>query len=277
MSIRIVTDSAADLPPHVAQKLHISVVPALVQFGQESFRDRVDLSTTEFYTRMAKSQALPTTAAPPSGFFATEYERLTQAGHDVVSVHVGAGLSGIFNSARVAAADFGDRVRLVDSTNLSLAIGWVAIEAARAAQRGLSLDEVVAAGERAAPRVRLWAALDTLEYAYRGGRVSAPAAWIGSLLHVKPILDFRNSAVQVTDRTRSMRNAVNRLLEIVQAAGPIQEIGVIHAAAPELGAEVQRRVRALYPAVDVSLVETGPAVGVHCGPGAVGISTLLAT
>lgn len=276
MPVRIVTDSAADLPPAVAANLDITVVPVIVQFGEESLRDRVDLTSADFYRRLAASDALPKTAAPPPGFFTAEYQRLTQAGDDVVSVHVGAGLSGILNSARVAAADFGGRVQLVDSTNLSLAVGWVAIEAARAAQRGASLAEVVAAAESCVPRVRLWSALDTLEYAYKGGRVSAPAAWLGSLLHVKPILDFRDSAVKVTDRIRSMRGAVNRLLDIVQAAGPVQEIGVLHATAPELGAEVQRRVHALYPDLDVSLVETGPAVGVHCGPGAVGIAALLA-
>ncbi len=276
MPVRIVTDSAADLPPAVVANLDISVVPVIVQFGEESLRDRIDLTSAEFYRRLPASPSLPKTAAPPPGFFTAEYERLTQAGDDVVSVHVGAGLSGILNSARVAAADFDGRVQLVDSTNLSLAVGWVAIEAARAAQRGASLAEVVAAAESCVPRVRLWAALDTLEYAHKGGRVSAPAAWLGSFLHVKPILDFRDSAVKVTDRIRSMRSAVNRLLDIVQAAGPVQEIGVLHAAAPELGAEVQRRVRALYPDRDVSLVETGPAVGVHCGPGAVAIATLLA-
>ena len=276
MGVRIVTDSAADLPLDVANQLHISVVPATVQFGQESFRDRVDLSTDEFYRRLARSQSLPTTAAPPPGFFADEYQRLTEAGHDVVSVHVGAVLSSIINSARIAAAEFGERVCLIDSTNLSLAVGWVALEAARAAQRGQTLAEVVAAAQSAVPRVRLWAALDTLEYAYKGGRVSAPAAWLGSLLHVKPIVDFRDSAVQVTDRIRSMRNALTRLLEILQTAGPAQEVAVLHATAPELGGEVQRRVRALYPNLEVSLVETGPAVGVHCGPGAVGIAALLA-
>ena len=274
MGVRIVTDSAADLPLDVANQLHISVVPATVQFGQESFRDRVDLSTDEFYRRLARSQSLPTTAAPPPGFFADEYQRLTEAGHDVVSVHVGAGLSSIINSARIAAAEFGERVCLIDSTNLSLAVGWVALEAARAAQRGQTLAEVVAAAQSAVPRVRLWAALDTLEYAYKGGRVSAPAAWLGSLLHVKPIVDFRDSAVQVTDRIRSMRNALTRLLEILQTAGPAQEVAVLHATAPELGGEVQRRVRALYPNLEVSLVETGPAVGVHCGPGVVGIAAL---
>lgn len=276
MGIRVVTDSAADLPLSVIENLDITVVPAIVQFGQEGLRDRVDLSTAQFYTRLAASKSLPTTAAPPPGLFVTEYQRLVQAGHDIVSVHLAAGLSGIFNSARVAAADFGAHVRLVDSTNLSLALGWVTIEAARAAQRGATLDEVVAIAESCVPRVRLWAVLDTLEYAYKGGRVSAFGAWVGALLQVKPILDIRDAKILAPERVRTMRKAVDRLLQLVEDAGPVQEVGVIHAAAPELGAEVQRRVRALCSHCDVSLVETGPAIGVHAGPGAVGIAALLA-
>ena len=276
MSTRIVTDSATDLPPALAQELDISVVPAIVRFGEQSFEDRVDLSASQFYQRLTQSVILPQTSAPSPGRFGLEYERLIEAGHDVVVVTVIGNLSGIYNAARLAAQDYSDRVRVIDSTNLSLAEGWVAVEAARAARDGASLAEVAAIAEAAVPRVHLWAVLDTLEFAHRGGRVNAAQAWIGGLLQVKPILDIYDSKVQLGERVRTLHKAVARLLQIVEEAGPLQEIGVIHAAAPELGAEVQRRVRALYPNLEVSLVETGPAVGVHSGPGAVGVAILSA-
>lgn len=122
--------------------------------------------------------------------------------------------------------------------------------------------------------MHLWAVLDTLEFAYRGGRVSAAQAWVGGLLQVKPILDIYDSKVVVGERVRTLHKAVTRLLQIVAEAGPLDEIGVIHAAAPELGAEVQRRLQASHPERNIVLVETGPAVGVHAGLGAVGVAVL---
>lgn len=274
MSTRLITDSAADLPPALAAELQITVVPAIVRFGTESFEDRVDLSAAQFYQRLATSATLPQTSAPAPGRFAVEYERLIQDGHDVVVVTVIGSMSGIYNAARVAAQDYPGRVRVVDSTNLSLAEGWVAVAAARAARAGAGLAEVAALAESVTPRVHLWAVLDTLEFAYRGGRVSAAQAWVGGLLQVKPILDIYDSKVVVGERVRTLHKAVTRLLQIVAEAGPLDEIGVIHAAAPELGAEVQRRLQASHPERNIVLVETGPAVGVHAGPGAVGVAVL---
>lgn len=276
MSTRIITDSAADLPATLAAELHITVVPAIVRFGMDSFEDRVDLSAAQFYQRLAASDTLPQTSAPAPGRFTVEYERLIDDGHDVAVVTVIGGMSGIYNAARVAAQDYPDRVRVVDSTNLSLAEGWIAVAAARAARDGANLAEVAALAEGLAPRVHLWAVLDTLEYAYRGGRLNAAQAWVGGLLQIKPILDIYDSTVVLGERVRTLHKAVTRLLQIVAEAGPPQEIGVIHAAAPELGAEVQRRLQASYPERDIVLVETGPAVGVHAGPGAVGVASLLA-
>ena len=276
MSTRIVTDSVADLPPALAETLGITVVPQLVQFGAEGFRDRVDLSADQFYARLAQSRDLPTTAAAAPGQFAQVYAGRLAEGGEVVSLHVAAGLSGVYNAARIGASEFEGRVHLFDSRSVTMGQGWLAVHAGRAAQDGASALEVVDLCDRLAPRVRVWALLDTLEFLQRGGRIGAAQAFVGSLLQFKPILLIQDSAVHPSERVRTLRKALDRLVELVKAAGPATDLAILHAAAPELAAEVGRRLADHHPADRMVVSEVGPVVGVHAGPGAVGVAALLA-
>ncbi len=277
MSVRIVTDSAADIPADMLQTLNITTVPALVTFGTQTFEDRVTLSTGDLYARMTQTKTNPTTAAAAPGLFSGVYQRLVDEGHDVVSIHLASKLSGIYNSARLGAADFGDRVALVDSTNVTMAEGWLAIHAARAAQAGASQAEVVDLCQQLAPRTRVWALLDSLEFVLRGGRINQAQFLVGSLLRIKPMLLVRDGALSPLENVRTLRKAVERLVELAQAAQPLAEVAVLHAAAPELADEVCRRVAEFFPIDRIVVTEAGPAIGVHAGPGAVGIGALLAS
>lgn len=276
MPTRIVCDSIADLPIELAQAFDITIIPQLVIFGDHSQRDRVDIFPTEFYQRLVSSPTLPTTAAAGPGEFASEYSRLVNQGCDVVSIHVAAQLSGIYNSARLAASEFAGRVLTVDSTNVTMAQGWLAVEAAALARQGASAPEVAAACERLAPRLRVWAMLDTLEFLRKGGRISVVQALFGSLLHVKPMIMVRDSTVSLTENVRTLRKAVDRLAQQVVEAGPAARLAVLHAAAPHLADEVRRRLADHHPADQIVITEAGPVLGVHIGPGAVGVAALLA-
>ena len=276
MSVKIVTDSVADLPPALAQSLGITVVPQLVQFGAQGFRDRVDLSADQFYARLAQTRDLPTTAAVAPGQFAQVYAERLADGGEVVSLHVAAALSGVFNAARIGASEFEGRVHLFDTRSVTMGQGWLAVHAARAAQAGANAQDVLDLCGRLAPRVRVWALLDTLEFLQRGGRIGAAQALVGSLLQFKPILLIQDSAVLPSERVRTFRKALDRLVEMVKTAGPAADLAILHAAAPELAAEVRRRLGDHHPDDKIVVSEVGPVVGVHAGPGAVGVAALLA-
>ena len=276
MPTTIVTDSVADLPPPLAQSLGIIVVPQLVQFGTEGFRDRVDLTADQFYARLAQTKDLPTTAAAAPGQFAQVYAKLLADGGEVVSLHVAAALSGVYNAARIGASEFEGRVHLFDTRSVTMGQGWLAVHAARAAHDGASAQEVLDLCDHLAPRVRVWALLDTLEFLQRGGRIGAAQALVGSLLQFKPILLIQDSTVHPSERVRTLRKALDRLVEMVKTAGPATDLAILHAAAPELAVEVRRRLSDHHSEDRMVVSEVGPVVGVHAGPGAVGVAALLA-
>ncbi|MFN8498509.1 MAG: DegV family protein [Anaerolineae bacterium] len=275
MAVHVVADSASDIPPVVAEMLGITQVPVLVQLGDETFRDRVDLQPSEFYDRVVNSKIAPKTAANAPGVYSEAFERLTANGDSVLCVTVAASLSGIYNSARIGAQEFGDRVRLADSKSASMGEGLIAIQAARAAQQGASLDEMADLCTRLAPKTHVWAALNTLEFLHRGGRLSATRAFVGSLLQVKPILDVYNSDVAVVERIRTMRKAIDKLVELVKTAGAADEMCILYSGSKDLADEVRARLADDFPTNKMFIAEAGPSIGTHAGPGAVGVAAIL--
>ena len=275
MTVHVVADSVSDIPVVVAEMLGITQVPVLVQLGDETFRDRVDLQPSEFYQRVVSSKIAPKTAANAPGLYSETFERLTAGGDTVLCTTVAAKLSGIYNSARIGAQDFGDKVVVMDSTNVTMGEGLMAIQAARAAQKGASLAEVVELCRQLAPKVHVWAALNTLEFLHRGGRLSATQAFVGSLLQVKPILHIHDSDVAVVERIRTMRKALDKLVELVKMAGPAAEMCILHAGSEDLAKEVRSRLSDIFPADKMFYAEAGPGIGTHAGPGAVGVAAIL--
>ncbi len=273
--VKILTDSLADIPAPLLQELEITTVPCVVRFGTEEYRDRIDLSPTEFYRKLVASPALPVTAFPSSAMFEDAYRRMAETTDRILAIHTIASLTGIYNASRIAAENIPNiRIELIDSEQVSMSLGWLVILAARAAQEGMSLAQVRAIVENAKTRVHIIAMLDTLDYAQRGGRLGKGAALVGSLLNVKPLVSAVHSEIVPVENVRTQKRALERLVEIVLASGPIQELAVIHAAAPERAQAVQKMLADTLPLNQIVMSETGPVLGTHTGPGAVGIAWL---
>ncbi len=267
----IVTDSTSDLPQSDAHELGISVVPAVLTVGDETLVDGVGISREELYQRMPDLSKPVTTAAPSPAAFAEVFERvLSEGAEHIVSIHVSSKLSGMLNVVHQAAADFKERVHLVDSEQVSLGIAFQAKEAALQALRGAPLDAVIDAAHRAREKIKLIAFVNTLEYLRRGGRVSWLSAGLGSILQIKLLLEIVNGLVEQLDRVRTRKKALEGLLAHARSWGPLKRLGIPHAAAPEEAHALAEELHLVseHPPV---IVDATPVIGAHVGPGAVGI------
>jgi DegV family protein with EDD domain len=274
--VRIVTDSTADLPPELADELGIRVIPCEVVFDNQAYKDRVDLSPTEFYQKLVASPTLPTTAHPPIGSFIECYRELLDEGAAILSLHISLTLSSVCNAARLAAQQFPDgSIAVIDSRQLSMGLGLLAIEMAQAAARGGDLPEMVSLAQQVIPRLRVVAMLDNLEYVRRGGRISRTTALVGTLLALKRVFRVVDGEVSSLQNVRTRKRALQRLVEFVGSLGQVQSLAVMHAMQPRLAWEIKEQLADLYPDRPIWFTEAGPAVGTHVGPGAIGVACLL--
>jgi len=274
-NVKILTDSLADIPSAILKELDITTVPCTVRFGSEEYIDRVNLFPTEFYRKLVASPTLPTTAFPSSQLFEETYRKLAETTDRILAIHTIASLTGIYNASRVAAENITTaRIELIDSEQVSMSLGWLVILAGRAAKEGASLAQVKSLVEDAKARVHIIAMLDTLEYAQRGGRLGKGAALVGSLLNVKPLVSAVHSEIVPVENVRTQKRALERLVEIVLASGPIQELSVIHADAPQYAQTLKEMLAKTFPMDQIVMSETGPVLGTHTGPGAVGVAWL---
>lgn len=271
--VRIITDSACDLPRATLESTGIEVVPLTIRFGDEEFTDGVDLSTAEFWKRCRVASRLPETAAPSPGAFAAAYERAAADGcSGVVCVTLSSALSGTYQAACVAAEQLAGRLRVevVDSRLVAAAQGLLALEAAAAAAAGDDVDAVAAHARSRIPDAGLVGALDTLDHLVKGGRVGGAKALVGSLLNVKPILTLRDGAVVEDGRQRTRARALEHLAQRAEAAAPFDWVGVAGGDAKDLDV-LADRVAKLESAHPMLVAEIGPTVGTHAGPGIVGV------
>lgn len=278
--LRIATDSTADVPPALAAELQIAVIPCQVFWGSEVYQDGVDLPPEEFYERLAKSVDLPKTSQPSMSRFVETYRRLLDAegSEAVISIHVAGNLSGTVNAAWAAAQTQTEpsRIEVVDSGQVSMGMGWAVIEAARMARAGAKRDDVSQAVHKMLPRLRAAAMIDTLENLYKGGRISQVTAALGTALQVKPLITIQNGQVAVTERVRTRSRALKRLVNMVQAWGPLAEVAVLHAKAEELGHELAAMIDGLAPYRGIMVEPAGLALTTHLGLGAVGVCAVVA-
>jgi DegV family protein with EDD domain len=276
-SIGVVTDSTADLQPALQERFGLGLVPLIVNWDGQTFRDKIDLSTADFYRRLRTSKTLPKTGAPSLAAFETVFrEQLKQ--HDaVISVNLAARLSGTYEVARRAAESVDPQhISVVDSGSVSVCLGWLAEMAATLAQKGHEPAAIVEQLENARGRLRILALLETLEFLQRGGRIGRAAALAGTLLSVKPILSVREGEVSPVERVRTMNGALRRLVELVVGLGPVERLGVVDGDSGTHATEVANQLRARYPDLQIERGELGPVVGTHGGPGVVGVGILLA-
>ncbi len=272
--IRIVTDSTADLPPELAAELGIWVVPCFILFGTESFLDGVTITREQFYARLASSSQLPTTAAPGVGMFA-EIFNLAQPGDEIVSIHVAATLSGIWNAARLAGETVsGVRVVAYDSSSISMGLGWQVVFAARAARQGKSLAQIIALLDNLKSRAYTFAALNTMEFLRRSGRVSWARALVGQVLNIKPILKVYQGQVESVGRARSHSRAVAQLVQLVTGPGALEALAVLHTTALAEATVLAESLAYLVPREPIPIVDVAPTIGVHVGPNGLGLAAV---
>jgi fatty acid kinase fatty acid binding subunit len=269
----IVLDSTADFPQAPQRYANWRIVPLYVSFGDESFRDYVELGPDEFYARLRASPVPPTTSQPTPADFQSAYEEL-QPFERVYSLHIAGKLSGTVDSGRAAAAAFGERIRVVDTETASAAVALLGLAIQRRLERGSTDEEVEALIERHRRSAQLVFTLDTLDYLARGGRIGRAAAWTGQLLKVKPILTIRAGEVVPLKRVRGNRRAFREFVAMFEAEsddGPELRTAIAHADAPERADALKEMVRRIRPQAQLELVTTlGPVVGTHAGPGTVG-------
>jgi DegV family protein with EDD domain len=276
--VAIFTDSASDMDPAEAAASGIHIVPLFVNFGAETFRAGVDLTTEAFWERMTAPDApFPTTAASSPGDFKEAYEAAFEAGAEaIVSIHVASTLSGTIKSAQIARDMLPDReIHVVDSYGASMAEGILARMAVELAEADVAAEEIAGALEDRVPDMRMYVALETLDYLKKGGRISPARAAIGTLLSMKPIIKVEHGVVDTADRVRTRSKARERLIEMI-VERPVERLAILHTLAPDVEAfrtEVLARLPDLDPG-SVSIELVGSSVGPHLGPGCVGAAVL---
>ncbi len=269
MQVQIVTDSTADIDRDTADSLRISVVPIYVRWESEVFRDGIDLTPTEFYTRLVQDSSHPATTQPSPEDFVKVYQASADSA-GIVSIHISSKISGTFNSARIAAdqaATDATPVEVIDSGLNSAGLGLVVLAAAESAAGGATFDEVVAEARRAAEETRMIGLFDTMKYLARSGRISPARGLAGRVLGVKPILTFRDGAIVRAGLARSRTAGMNRLLKSLEQMGDLSEIIVSHSTTQQELDDFVSRVNELYPQRVSHVFEMGAALGVHGGPG----------
>jgi DegV family protein with EDD domain len=269
----IVLDSTADFPEAPKRFLNWRVVPLYVLFGDQSYRDYVELAPEEFYARLRTSEALPTTSQPTPGDFLETYEELG-AYERIYSLHLSSVLSGTYQSATTAAATLGDdKVRVVDSETASAAIALLGLAIQRRLDHGTTDEELDALIERFKDEAHLIFTVDTLEFLRRGGRIGRASAWAGQLLHVKPILTIEREVIPLK-RVRGNQKAMQEFVKAFTSTTedvPTLKVGIAHADAPERAEQLRKMVRHERPEAEIELITTlGAVVGTHAGPGTVG-------
>lgn len=278
MAVAIVTDSTSDIEPERARALGMSVVPLFVIFGDTSYRDYVDLTRAEFYRKLAEERVLPTTSQPTAQMFEEAFRPHVEAGDDILCIVISAKLSGTINAARSAAQQFrGAKIWIVDSESVAGGLGMLALHAREAAAAGASIEEIVNIVERQKKVQKLYACIPDLSHVVRTGRIGKARAVIGTLMRIVPVISLHEGEVVAEAQVRTMSRAQETMLDLSLAN--VQDISkgrflVMHTNAAELAGAMLQRLRARLGGVEpksVGILEAGPVIATHGGPGAVGI------
>ena len=270
MAVKIVTDSSADLPAQLVEELGITVVPLYLRFGEEVYRDRVDISEDEFYQRLTHDPIHPSTTQPTPQDFADVYQKLSKEADGIVSIHISSKLSGTCNSALQAKdlIEKGCPIEVVDSQTLTMGLGIISIAAATVAKAGGGLQEVVAEVKQATPNIHLLGLLDTLKYVLLGGRIGKAKALLGSILNVKPLLKLQDGEVMPAGQARTRSKGMDRLFDFAKNAAEIQDLAVVYNTTPDEAQSLVERIGSVFDKEKIRLARVGPMLGVHMGPGA---------
>jgi DegV family protein with EDD domain len=276
--VAVVIDSTSNIPQRLIDQYHIRVVPLSVLWDNASFRDGVDMSPDQFYERLSTSKTIPTTTQVTPEQFSQAFHELIDQGNDVLAMTISAHLSGTMQSALQAQTQCpAGRVAVVDSTATSMAMGFPALQVARAAEQGANLSQCEALATRLCSQIGLLFVVDTLKYLHLGGRIGGGARFLGTALNLKPVLELKDGRIEAIERVRSKRKADERILDLVEqrigGRTPLR-IAVLHGMAYNEAAELLERARERFQPIESYVTEVSPVLGVHAGPGVVGLAYL---
>lgn len=275
MDVKIITDSTADIPQKRRAELGVECVPLTVRFGDKEYKDGVDITAPQFFEMLQKSEQLPTTAQVNPERFAKAFSPYAQSGQEVVGIFLSSRLSGTYQSAGIGKNLLGaQNIHLVDSETVTFGLALMVFEAVRMRDAGYSAKQICEALEALKPRLRFYAAFDTLKYLKLGGRLSASSAFVGAMLHIKPIITMKDGEIVSSDRKKGMRAAVQQIGELMQRDRPDMEHPIVfgETCAPQVLSLLKEETAA---AADISGSETigiGPVVGTYAGPGCAGLA-----
>jgi DegV family protein with EDD domain len=270
MMIKIVSDSSADLSPAIIQELGISIVPLYVRFGDEIYRERINISDEEFYHKLIHGKVHPVTIQPNINDFVEVYQELSKEADGIVSIHLGSKLSGTYGTALQAKETIEGRcpIEVIDSQTASLATGLICIAAAEAARAGASLQQVVATANKAVQDTHLLGLVDTLRYLLLGGRIGKAKALMGSILSVKPLLSIRDGEVAPISQVRNHAKGMEQLSDFVTKSPRVEDVSVAYSTTPDDAQALAQRIASSLNVAEVRVVRLGTTLGVHLGPGA---------
>ncbi|MCR4424961.1 MAG: DegV family protein [Firmicutes bacterium] len=274
--IGVVTDSIADLPQDLYRENNIEVVPVSVLFGDEVYKDQVDLTTEEFFEKLKTSDVMPTTSQPSPASFLAVYKRMLENYDHIISIHVSSKLSGTYQSALIARETLGSSaIEVIDSGQASTCQGFVALAAARAVAAGRELNEIRRVVRHFMDNVKLLFTVDTLRYLEKNGRIGKASALLGGLLSIKPVISLGEGEVIPVDRVRGAGRVLPRVMELmsqwVGSRKPLH-VAVIHGDSPDRAKEWKAEVERRFVCAEVFISKCGPVVGTHTGPGSIGVA-----
>lgn len=269
--VRIVTDSTADLSEEQQKSSGVTVVPLNVRFGDDVYKDHVELTGDQFFAKLKASSQLPKTSQPSVGDFEEVFRRFREAGDEVVAVLISSKVSGTYGAAEMAAKAVDEgHIEVIDSLTTSMALGFLAMEGAKLASSGASRSQVAGHIRELVPKAKVLAAIDTLTYLERGGRIGRARALLGSLLNFKPLITLQDGEVAPLGRARGHAQAINKLVELLGRDGQLSNLAVLHGGARAEAEQLRDRVAGNYPGLDIPLAETGAVIGTYTGPGVIG-------
>ncbi|MDD4923777.1 MAG: DegV family protein [Dehalococcoidales bacterium] len=277
MAIKIVTDSTCDIPQSLAEEFGITVVPVYVQFGNKTYRDRIDITESEFYERLLHFPVHPTTSQPSPQDFVDVYKNLSKDADAIISIHIASKLSGTVNSA-LRGKDIVSPscpIEVIDTQSVSMGVGLIVIKAAQIVASCTDFQQAVEQVKQLIDRTHIWAAFDTLKYLAMGGRIGKGKALLGNVLNIKPLLMLKDGEFLPAAKARSRDKAIEILYGYAEKAGAIDDISVMHSTTPDEAKALAERLETLC-GKKAKIARLGPALGVHAGPGALALALITA-
>ena len=269
MAVKVVTDTGADIPASLLSELNITTVPLYIYFGNEVYKDGIDIGPDELYKRLIDGPIHPTTTQPMPSDFTDIYQEISKETDEIVSIHLSSKVSGTYNSAMQGKESLQDkcRIEVIDSTSLSMGLGLITLAAARVAQDGGTLQQVVEEANKSIRKTQLLGVLDTLKYLLAGGRITKARATIGSLLKVKPILTTHEGELVQTGLARSYSKGIDKLYEFVNNTNNVEEMAIVSSTVEEEATSLKKRLSSFIAEEKIHMARIGAALGVHGGPG----------